>query len=301
MDGPSVGDGDDTAPDEAVEDTSRAEGEGAEDAEAAGSDPVEDLDAVLDDDDEDDLDRLIALTVAGAEAEDDAEEVVAEDLDDLEEVLGAEEPEPTTVELEDETPVALPEGAPSSLASPARGPWPTGEPTRTGPEAEIDLEDVVDLGPESTPELRDRLLAQALAHAETQDARYRVPFSDSRRSGRWKASIATILFLVAGAVAVAPPTWARPESPARIGPASREHSTRLALLLQAQQVDAYRIRFQRIPASLDELPIHLPGVRLVRSNRAYQLVAYAGDGQRIVYDSSDPDPSFAGLEPVWLP
>lgn len=284
---------------ETVEDTHRVEGEGAEEAEAVGPDPVEDLDAVLDDD-EDDLERLIALTAAGAEAEDHAEELVAEDLDDLEEVLGAEQPAPTIVDVGDETPVALPEAAPSTVAPPALGPGHTG-PAGTGPEAEIDLADAVDLGPESTPELRDRLLAQTLAHVETQDARYRVPYSDSRHSGRWKAVIATFLFLASGAVAVAPPRWVTPEPPARLDIASREHSVRIALILQAQQVDAYRVRFQRIPDSLDELPIRLPGVRLVRSNRAYQLVAYAGDGQRIVFDSSDPDPEFARLAPVWSP
>ena len=47
-------------------------------------------------------------------------------------------------------------------------------------------EEVVDLGPTSTPEARERLLAAALSHAEMQEARYRVPI-DTHRQRQWRA------------------------------------------------------------------------------------------------------------------
>ena len=74
----------------------------------------------------------------------------------------------------------------------------------------------------------------------------------------------------------------------------------MGLLLQAQQVEAFRVRSQRLPNSLEELPATLPGVRYARSgNRAYQLIAYERDGNAIVYDSANPAPSFRVFMSVW--
>jgi len=106
--------------------------------------------------------------------------------------------------------------------------------------------------------------------------------------------------LVAVVTLAAPPGWVLPEPPAYVDAPGRSRSIRAALLLQAQQVDAYRVRFQRLPDSLGELPGQLPGVRLVKSgNRAYQLIAYEQDGRAIIYDSSNPGPSFEQLVPSW--
>lgn len=148
----------------------------------------------------------------------------------------------------------------------------------------------------STPEARARLLAEALAHAAHKEARYRVPLADSRRLGRWKSIAAALLLVLAGAVAVAPPAWVRPAPPAQLTEGARERGIRIALLLQAQQVEAYRVRTQQLPEALDELPSTLPGVRYARSGaRSYQLVAFAPDGSPIVYDSADPSPAFRVL------
>jgi hypothetical protein len=145
----------------------------------------------------------------------------------------------------------------------------------------------------SSPEARARLLAQALAHAEHKDARYRVSLEGTRRLARWKSVAAAVVLLLAGVVAVAPPAWVRPEPPAQLTEGARARGIRLALLLQAQQVEAYRVRTQQLPESLGELPITLPGVRYARSGgRSYQLVVFAPDGSPIVYDSADPSPAF---------
>lgn len=152
----------------------------------------------------------------------------------------------------------------------------------------------------SSPEVRDRLLAEALAHAEHKDARYRVPYSDPTGPNRWKALLVVVLLALAGAAAAAPPRWIRPEPPASLGRAEELRGLRVALLLQADQVEAFRLRTQRLPTALDEVPGQLPGIRYVRSgNRVYQLVAYGADGSAVVYDSAAPTPPFRALTPPW--
>lgn len=161
---------------------------------------------------------------------------------------------------------------------------------------------LVDLGPVSSPEMRTRLLAEALAHAEHKDARYRIPFSRAAAVGRWKALAGTVILLLAGMVALVPPDWTRPEPPAELTAEERLRNVRAALLLQAQQVEAFRVRTQRLPSTLDEVGARLPGVRYVRSGtRAYQLVAFDPSGSAVVYDSTNPGPAFADLTIRWPP
>ena len=256
--------------------------------------PLEDLDAELEDPGE--LQRLIAETVAGAEPEDQVEKPSAEPLDDEIPI------EVRDDELAEEVAIVT-----ASAAAPAAPPRDGRLRPRALPEAGLvdtspgqELEGAIDLGPDSTPELRDRLLAQALAHAEMQEASYRVLFAAPRRVARWKGILASVLLLVAMVILAAPPGWVLPQPPAQIDPPGRARSIRAALLLQAQQVDAYRVRFQRLPDSLDELPGQLPGVRFVKSgSRAYQLIAYESDGNAIVYDSSNPGAAFERLVPSW--
>jgi hypothetical protein len=159
----------------------------------------------------------------------------------------------------------------------------------------------LDLGDVSTPEARARLLAEALAHAEHKEARYRVPLADARHVARLKSAAAAVLIVAAGVVAVAPPAWVQPEPPASLTEGERAQGIRLALLLQAQQVEAYRVRTQQLPASLDELPVKLDGVRYARSGRSYQLVGFTPDGDAIVYDAADPSPPFRVLEGALAP
>ena len=179
-------------------------------------------------------------------------------------------------------------------ARPAGHPFPS---ATAAPTAEAD--EPLDLGPTSTPEARARLLAEALAHADMQEARYRVP-TESRRLGRIKGGIALAIFLLAGILVLAPPRFVSPEAPVGIADADRVSGVITALLLQAEQVDAFRVRERRLPLSLDELGVAVPGVRYVRSsNRLYQLIAYAPTGRAVVYDSAAPAPAFGEAEVAW--
>jgi len=238
-----------------------AEQSQAEDSDEPG--PVEDLDADLDEDldSPEALDRLISETLVTAEVESDG----------------------AHPEADEQEPAVL---APDPIVDAAESPE--------------EVREAVDLGPVSTPEARDRLLAEALAHSELQEARYRVPFSGPRRASWWKGLAALVLFLLAGIAAVAPPEWVLPEPPAQLDAADRARGLRMALLLQAKQVEAFRVDHLRLPDSLDELAGRLPGVVFVRSgNRAYQLIAYEADGKAIIYDSANPAPEFEALDSGW--
>jgi hypothetical protein len=233
------------------------------------------------------VERLIAETVATAAVE----PVEAE-------------PEAPVVDLDTERDASTPHDEPpesrdGEIVAPGEQSDPRAE-TVADPAEEEALRRLVDLGPVSSPEVRERLLAAALAHSEHQDARYRVPFSATGGAARWKAFVASVLLLGAGAAAIAPPQWARPAPPARLTSSERAQSLRMALLLQAQQVEAFRVRTQRLPVTLAELTRTLPGVRYVRSgSRGYQLIAYEADGNAIVYDSTDPTPAFDDLATGW--
>jgi hypothetical protein len=202
------------------------------------------------------------------------------------------------VDLDADLPAATPRRAapgtaqePSDLTRLARAAAAGGADDSELPAVPLDL-----FGDVSTPEARARLLAQALAHAEHKEARYRVPLADTRRAARWKSFGAAVMLVLAGGVAVAPPAWVQPEPPTVLSAAARARGIHLALLLQAQQIEAYRVRTQRLPGSLDDLPVALAGIRYTMSGRTYQLVAFTPDGGPIVYDAANPAPTFRALE-----
>ena len=294
------------APKKAVPKATETEKGAASSAEAADLD-ADDIPVDLDAGEAADaaVDHLIAETLAAANVDEAPGPV--EPVSDLDADLAASPETEADVSLTDAE--AIPnepvEAAASFAAAHASDGPRSAEESTVGGGAEVEAAEaaigaLIDLGPVSSPEVRDRLLAAALAHAEHQEARYRVPFAQAPAAARWKALLAFVIVLVAGAVAAVPPRWALPDPPAQLGPAETARNLRLALLLQAQQVEAFRVRTQRLPASLDEVTRTLPGVRYVRSGtRAYQLIAHEADGNAIVYDSTSPAPPFGALPTVW--
>lgn len=158
---------------------------------------------------------------------------------------------------------------------------------------------ILDLGDATSPEERDRLLAAALAHVEMQDAIYRVQ-TESGASRRWKGLIASAVFLMAVFLAGLPPAFLVPDAPPPLTASETARGLRMTLLMQAEQIEAFRARSDRLPTSLSEVDTALPGVRFVRSsNRLYQLIVYTPDGDAVVYDSASPDPAFAAASAAW--
>lgn len=161
-------------------------------------------------------------------------------------------------------------------------------------------ERVVDLGADTSDQDRDRLIAAAMAQAEMQEAIYRVPVT-ARRDRRVKAGIAGALLFLALLVGVWPPSIVVPPRPPTLTERDAITGLRVTLLLQAQQIEAFRVTEERLPASLEEAGASFDGIRYVRSgNRVYQLVAYRRDGEPVIFDSAAPAPEFEALARSWL-
>lgn len=165
--------------------------------------------------------------------------------------------------------------------------------------ASVPPEVMLDLGDPDSPADRDRLLQAALAQAEMQDAIYRVPGAESQPRSA-KPFIVTALLLVAFLLAVSPPGFLTPPPPPEVTVGDRLSGYRVALLLQSQQIEAFRSTTGRLPNSLAELERPLPGIQYVQSNaRLYQLVLRTED-RTLIYDSAAPDPAFAALAARWV-
>jgi hypothetical protein len=162
-------------------------------------------------------------------------------------------------------------------------------------------EPVVQLGAEISDEDRDRLIAAAMAQVEMQEAIYRVSTTPRRGVGG-KAAVAFTLLFLALLVGVWPPGIMVPDPPAQLTQRDVLTGLRVTLLLQAQQIEAFRVTEDRLPTSLEEAGAPFDGIRYVRSgNRVYQLVAYAPDGEPVIFDSAAPAPAFEALVRIWLP
>jgi len=152
----------------------------------------------------------------------------------------------------------------------------------------------------SSSEDREAVLAEALAHAAMQDAQYMQPLTEAKPPGRWKTPLAMVVFAMSAYLLTFPPPWLAGEDPPAVSRIAREQGVRAALFLQAQQIEAFRIRQGRLPRTLEETEGALGGIQFVRSNaRVYQLVAPGPDGPNIIYDSSRPTDDFLTAATAW--
>jgi hypothetical protein len=152
----------------------------------------------------------------------------------------------------------------------------------------------------SRPEDRQRLLAEAMEHADAQEAQYRLGPPDEPTHGLWKAPVALAIFTLAALVGIFPWSWLGGPPPLRIEDSDLDHGLRAVMYIQAQQVNVFRMRTGRIPDALDDLPVRFPGLRLVKSNnRVFQILAYQPGGEVLVFDSGHPSPAFAAAVSGW--
>ncbi len=153
----------------------------------------------------------------------------------------------------------------------------------------------------SRPEDRDRILAEALAHAEQLDERHRIHFPVDPRRGRWKTPVAMGILVVAALIAAFPPRWVSGPPLPVPAPAQLDRGLRIALYLQARQVEEFRAREGRLPRSLDEVAARFDDLLFVRSgSRVFQLVGHRPDGTPQVFDSARPTPGLDRRMASWL-
>lgn len=152
----------------------------------------------------------------------------------------------------------------------------------------------------SRPEDRERILAEALAHAEVQEAQYKILPAEEPVRGRRKVAVASLLLALAAWVALSRPAWVTGPAVPEPSEGDLERGLRAAIYLQVQQVEAFRLREGRLPSDLSEVSVRLPGLTLVRSNnRVYQIRGIRPDGVPVVYDSARPSPAFEAAAEGW--
>jgi hypothetical protein len=146
---------------------------------------------------------------------------------------------------------------------------------------------------------RERLLAETLAHAEAQEAQYKVLPADEPDHGRWKAFLAAVLLVLAVWIALTPPRWIAGAAAPVPTAGQQDRGVRAAIWLQSRQVEVFRLREGRLPEHLSELPVQMPGLTLVRSNnRVFQIRGRLADGELLVFDSGQPSPAFEAAAPL---
>src|SRR5688500_18553849 len=122
-----------------------------------------------------------------------------------------------------------------------------------------------------------------------QQARRNAEDAAPRPSRRTSSTVAAVLVCALCAWAwLAPPTWLVPRPPAPPSREYREASTRVALALHAQRVEAYRAAHGRLPRTKQEVGIASDHVTYDRTDSlSYELVSRV-DGQPVTYKSSQP-------------
>ena len=122
-----------------------------------------------------------------------------------------------------------------------------------------------------------------------EEARRNAEEAAPRPSRRTSSTVAAVLVCALCAWAwLAPPTWLVPRPPAPPSREYREASTRVALALHAQRIEAYRAAHGRLPRTKQEVGIASDHVSYDRTDSlSYELVSRV-DGQPVTYKSSQP-------------
>lgn len=148
---------------------------------------------------------------------------------------------------------------------------------------------------------RESLLAATMAHAKARDAEYRDVPAGPRRAEWWAWATSGTLLLATVFLLAAPPGWVTGPPLPTLSAEDVTAGIHATLFLQATAVEAFRDRAGRLPTTLDETGVVLPGLRYIRSNsRVFQLVAEGPDGTARVWDSADPPAESRALAERWL-
>jgi hypothetical protein len=99
---------------------------------------------------------------------------------------------------------------------------------------------------------------------------------------------AAIVFALCAWAWIAPPAWLVPQPPAAPSRDYREASTRVALALHAQRIEAYRASHGRLPRTKEEVGIMSSEVAYERADSASFALTLRVDGQPVTYRSSQP-------------
>lgn len=114
--------------------------------------------------------------------------------------------------------------------------------------------------------------------------------------------IATVCLLAALALypPLMKPRWLRPAPYPAESAQHREAGVRFAVFLESRRIESFRLSHHRLPASLKEAGVAVPGLRYVAVDSVrFRLAAPLGGGA-VEFDSALPDREFLGNSERWL-
>ncbi len=166
------------------------------------------------------------------------------------------------------------------------------EPVDIGDELGDDAEDTAEVVPLSDDAERAALLTAVLRSQALNAIRWDT--EPPRRTSTPVKVAAAILVLLAGWLWISPPGWLQPAPPPPVSPQVQEAGLRLAMYIQAQQIEAFRLRRGRLPDVLWETGEPLPGMIYQRLNaREYRLTGFT-EAMALTYRSTEPLAQFVG-------
>lgn len=110
----------------------------------------------------------------------------------------------------------------------------------------------------------------------------------SKSRGIVRYIVAGLVFALCAWAWIAPPAWVVPKPVAAPSPEYREASTRVALALHAQRIDAYRVSHGRLPRTKQEVGIVSDQITYDRIDSLNFELSSTVDGQPVSYKSSQP-------------
>jgi hypothetical protein len=138
-------------------------------------------------------------------------------------------------------------------------------------------------------------VAAVLKHAaEREEAAHKK--STPKKQPRWMLPVGIQLAVLAVYLLISPPAWVVVHPIEAPDPAVAEQSLRVAMYMQSQRIEDWRIKNGRLPTTLAEIGASVtPGVeyQIVGTNQ-YRLVGTNGPEASLVYDSTESPDDFLG-------
>ena len=136
-------------------------------------------------------------------------------------------------------------------------------------------------------------VAAVLKHAHDRDEAQHIR-AEEKKPAKWMLPLGINLAVFAVYLLIAPPSWVTVHPIENPNAGRVVEDLRLAMYLQAQRIESYRIRNGRLPEDLSETGSTLPNIRYVPLGvTEYQLVGTVQD-TALVYDSDTPSADFVG-------
>lgn len=136
-------------------------------------------------------------------------------------------------------------------------------------------------------------VAAVLKHAQERDKAAKAK-TVPKKQPKWMLPLGINLAVFAVYLLIAPPSWVTVSPLEGQAPEDAIESMRLAMYLQSQRIEQYRIDNGVYPDSLDQLQSSVVrGVEYIRAGNSYQMIGTVG-GEQIVYDSSQSASEFVG-------